>query len=212
MKRAEKAALPLRQVVQEHARAAYRETILDAVARLLVRVGFGALKMSEIAAEAGVSVGTLYHYFDSKEAVIAALVTRENDLFFASVEGSQAEEPLGRLRCLVTQAFRFLDERGALFAVFTQLNATSEADLRRLMGADTTDAYVRFRDLLVRDLTAAARVGVVRSDYPPEALGAALGGLLSATIYQWVSQGRERPLAERADACLDLFLHGATPP
>src|SRR6516165_12625422 len=53
-----------------------REAILDATARLLAGRSFTNLTVSEILASAGVSRGTFYFYFDSKQAVLAELVRR----------------------------------------------------------------------------------------------------------------------------------------
>ena len=55
------------------------EVILDAAARVLVRDGFQHASTNRIAAKAGVSIGSLYQYFPSKEALVAALIDRHQD-------------------------------------------------------------------------------------------------------------------------------------
>ena len=57
---------------QEHLDARQRQ-ILAAAHRRLARHGFRETTMQQIADEAGLSVGTLYRYFDDKEALIEAL-------------------------------------------------------------------------------------------------------------------------------------------
>jgi AcrR family transcriptional regulator len=52
------------------------EAILQATAQILVKDGIDAASTNRIAEKAGVSVGSLYQYFPSKEAVIFALVER----------------------------------------------------------------------------------------------------------------------------------------
>src|SRR5580700_3154791 len=52
------------------------DAVLEATARVLVKVGYDRASTNRIAAEAGVSVGSLYQYFPSKEALVAALVDR----------------------------------------------------------------------------------------------------------------------------------------
>jgi AcrR family transcriptional regulator len=54
--------------------SAKRRQILDGARRVFLAEGFDAASMGEIAREAGVSKGTLYVYFDSKEALFAALI------------------------------------------------------------------------------------------------------------------------------------------
>jgi AcrR family transcriptional regulator len=52
------------------------DRILDAAMRVFARTGLERTKMSEIAAEAGVSHGTLYNYVESKEALFRLLLDR----------------------------------------------------------------------------------------------------------------------------------------
>jgi AcrR family transcriptional regulator len=53
------------------------EAIVEASARILVEDGYDALTTNRIAKVAGVSVGTLYQYFDDKEAVVHQLVDQQ---------------------------------------------------------------------------------------------------------------------------------------
>lgn len=50
--------------------------VLDAAALLLAQGGLAALNTNAIAQRAGVSIGSLYQYFPSKEAILAALIRR----------------------------------------------------------------------------------------------------------------------------------------
>jgi AcrR family transcriptional regulator len=52
------------------------DAIVEAAARLLAEEGYARLSTSRVAERAGVSVGTLYQYFRSKEAIVEALVHR----------------------------------------------------------------------------------------------------------------------------------------
>lgn len=50
-----------------------RQEILDAAEKCFIRGGFQGTSISEICAAAHISPGHLYHYFDSKEAIIDAI-------------------------------------------------------------------------------------------------------------------------------------------
>lgn len=54
-------------------REAYRKKILGRCLHLFSRKGYAKVTMREIAAEVGVSTGTLYHYFSTKEKIQKAL-------------------------------------------------------------------------------------------------------------------------------------------
>lgn len=51
-----------------------RQHILEAAIRCFIRSGFHQTRTAEICREANMSPGNLFHYFDSKEAIIAAVV------------------------------------------------------------------------------------------------------------------------------------------
>lgn len=54
-----------------------RRQVLDAAETCFRRHGFHAASMAGVAAEAGMSVGHIYRYFENKEAIIAAIVERD---------------------------------------------------------------------------------------------------------------------------------------
>src|SRR3979490_1719394 len=54
-----------------------RRALLDAAVRVFARKGFHASRVGDIAEEAGVAHGLLYHYFRSKEEVLDTIF-REN--------------------------------------------------------------------------------------------------------------------------------------
>jgi AcrR family transcriptional regulator len=68
---------PRKSASQERSRLTVN-ALLEATARILVREGFDKASTNRIAEVAGVSVGSLYQYFPSKEALVAALIDRHN--------------------------------------------------------------------------------------------------------------------------------------
>jgi TetR/AcrR family transcriptional regulator, fatty acid metabolism regulator protein len=63
-----------------------RRQILDAAIRVFARQGFHACRVSDIAREAGVAYGLVYHYFNSKEQVLNELFTERWSLLLAAIE------------------------------------------------------------------------------------------------------------------------------
>jgi AcrR family transcriptional regulator len=56
--------------------ARQRERILDAAEKCFIESGFHAASMAHIAATAGISAGLTYRYFDSKAAIVKAIIQR----------------------------------------------------------------------------------------------------------------------------------------
>jgi len=67
-----------RKVPRQDRSRATVDAILEAAARVLVKEGFERTTTNRVALAAGVSVGSLYQYFPSKEALVAALIERHN--------------------------------------------------------------------------------------------------------------------------------------
>jgi AcrR family transcriptional regulator len=67
--------------------AARRGRILDAAELCFARTGFHRATMQDIATEAGVSLGALYVYFESKEALIAGIAERDRAKFHRELAG-----------------------------------------------------------------------------------------------------------------------------
>ena len=63
-----------------------RRQILDAAVRVFARQGFNACRVSDIAREANVAYGLVYHYFDSKDQVLNELFVERWSLLLQAIE------------------------------------------------------------------------------------------------------------------------------
>lgn len=66
---------PRKLASQERSRSTV-DALLEATARVLVKEGYDRASTNRIAEVAGVSIGSLYQYFPSKEALVAAVIDR----------------------------------------------------------------------------------------------------------------------------------------
>ena len=81
---------PRKHASQERSRATV-VALIEATARILVREGFEKASTNRIAREAGVSIGSLYQYYPSKEALVAAVIDRHNQQRMQVVRDALAE-------------------------------------------------------------------------------------------------------------------------
>jgi AcrR family transcriptional regulator len=81
---------PRKHASQERSRATV-DALIEATARILVREGFDKASTNRIAEEAGVSVGSLYQYYPSKEALVAAVIDRHQQEIMQVARGALAE-------------------------------------------------------------------------------------------------------------------------
>src|SRR5262245_35498734 len=81
---------PRKIASQERSRATV-DALVEATARILIREGFDKASTNRIAEVAGVSVGSLYQYFPSKEALVVAVAERHHQEIMQTVRGELAE-------------------------------------------------------------------------------------------------------------------------
>ncbi|HEY0198414.1 MAG TPA: TetR/AcrR family transcriptional regulator [Rhodanobacter sp.] len=98
---------PRKQASQARSRATV-DALVEATARILVHDGFDKASTNRIADMAGVSIGSLYQYFPSKEALVAAVIDRHNRQIMRRVRTALTEiasQPIERaVRRLVAVA------------------------------------------------------------------------------------------------------------
>ncbi|HEY6696352.1 MAG TPA: TetR/AcrR family transcriptional regulator, partial [Solirubrobacteraceae bacterium] len=88
-----------------------RRMILDAAVRVFARQGFHTCRVSDIADEAGVAYGLVYHYFGSKDAVLEAVFREQWGRLLAAVAlaeetGETAPEQLALVVKIVLRSWR----------------------------------------------------------------------------------------------------------
>jgi TetR/AcrR family fatty acid metabolism transcriptional regulator len=89
-----------------------RRQILDAAVRVFARQGFHATRVSDIADEAGVAYGLVYHYFRSKEEVLNELFAERWSLLLAAIEeadraGGPHRARLAAVAMFIVDSYRY---------------------------------------------------------------------------------------------------------
>ncbi|WP_430334381.1 TetR/AcrR family transcriptional regulator [Rhodococcus sp. ACT016] len=163
-----------------------RDGLLDAARKVFEEVGFLDTRVEQIAQEAGVSYGTFYRYFESKEDVFEELSTR----LFEDVHRREPLDPdLSPAERLIAsnrsyyQAYR---RNAKLMAIVEQV-ATFNDEFRALR-------HEHRRKLIDRSARAIARwqeQGQVRESLDPVMAARAMAAMVDHTLYLWLVQGDE---------------------
>src|SRR5204863_3864324 len=82
-----------------------RRIILDAAVRVFARQGFHTCRVSDIADEAGVAYGLVYHYFGSKDEVLDTLFVERWDVLLAAIRETDAQETAPRAKLSAIASF-----------------------------------------------------------------------------------------------------------
>ncbi len=94
------------------AAAERRRQILDAAVRVFARQGFHSTRVADIADEADVAYGLVYHYFDSKENVLDELFRQRWSLLIEAIRAADEstlspQEKLGTVAGFIIDSYRY---------------------------------------------------------------------------------------------------------
>lgn len=85
---------PVSEAPRPRGRPGKRKLILDAAIRVFARVGYHGARVSDIAREAGIAYGLVYHYFRNKEEILGQVFEERWGAFLEAVETvGKREEP-----------------------------------------------------------------------------------------------------------------------
>jgi AcrR family transcriptional regulator len=131
--------------------------MLDAAARILIADGYGAASTNRVAAEAGVSPGSVYQYFPNKDAIVVATVERMTDemadqlLETMRMPNLMAGDPREAVEAVLYALLDTMEQRRELVHVIIE-------QLPRLGGSPALNALERrVRDLATGYLTGLAQ-------------------------------------------------------
>jgi AcrR family transcriptional regulator len=112
-----------RQARFEQLRETSMERIRSAAMELFARNGYGNTSISQIATAAGVSKGLMYNYYESKEALLRAIVQQGFDLGEDMLEDSMAKAngPEDLLKLLVDASFSEILKKPEYWKLMTSL-------------------------------------------------------------------------------------------
>jgi TetR/AcrR family transcriptional regulator, transcriptional repressor of aconitase len=185
------------RVTQQHIDAR-RESILDAAARLFARKGISSATMADIAAEADLSAGAIYRYFDGKEELVRAVfedaVERNQQLFHGELES--ASTPLEALERVGRRVWLEVNDRDALICEI-QMALTAARDPDDL-GIDVVKNRQAIRGLLEEMVKAAQDAGQIDPDIDPSALALLLQAATNGIQMLKLEQPEQRQEIERA--------------
>ena len=158
--------------VSEAYSEARRQQIIDAAYRCFARKGFHQATMRDIYAEANLSPGAVYHYFDSKAAIIQASFEfdyqRSLALFDAAIV---SDDPLLALHELIDFFFRGLAEAAALGAGRVNVQGWGEALVNPPLLETIRRVLDRYLDALAHIIQRAQAAGQLDSALDPRSVG-----------------------------------------
>lgn len=204
--------------LRDRLRESTRDAILEAAASAFNTGGAGAVRMEDIAAGAGIAVGTLYNYFRDRQTLVATLLRSRTqvllDALDAAADGQHADQHADRpsgahvtaeLRQFVATLVAHWDANRVLLTLMMEDLLQSGADATAMNRQHTvaTQLLARAQKLMARGIES----GVL---HPADTgvYAAMLLGMVRGVVVTSVVRG-ETGFAHQSDQIVRVFLRGA---
>src|SRR5262245_26394074 len=184
-----------------------RTRILQAAVKVFARKGYFGARVAEIARRAGVADGTIYLYFESKEALLVALFDEvmAEHLARARREVGEASGAPAKLLAIARHHLRVLGGNRELAVVFQVELRQSTKFMERFTASWLQDYFALVGDVIEQGQLE----GSLRPELPRKLVAKALFGMLDETVTSWILSGKDQDLQELAAPVVDLLLRGA---
>jgi AcrR family transcriptional regulator len=184
-----------------------RRQLLDAAVRVFARKGFHASRVGDIAEEAGVAHGLLYHYFKSKDQVLEAVFSENWSLLIARIESvEETDEPaadqLRHVAAIVLRTWLHLPD--VVRVVIQEFGRSPE--LAERIGELTLPI-----DAIQRVIKRGVERGEFRKDIDPVFAATVVYGSIDELLTGWVLgrlPGSEEDVARAEQTLVDVTLLG----
>ncbi len=158
------------RIINEVAHAARRNAILDAAQRAVETIGYEQMAIATLLSELQISSGAFYHYFDSKPALLLALVERIGDQVEPLVLSIVHDPTLGAIDKLqhffVALDHRKLDHKRFVFAYLRIWYSDENAIVRHKLHIAQVKRLTPWLEAIILQGT---REGVLTTPYPDQA-------------------------------------------
>jgi TetR/AcrR family fatty acid metabolism transcriptional regulator len=143
-----------------------RQLILDAAIKIFARTGYHGARVSDIAREAGIAYGLVYHYFKNKEQILDTIFEEQWSGFLATLETiaagtGQTEDKLNAIARLILEAYRVRSDWVKVLVFEIQRSP-------RFSNPDQILAMSRMFRIVAGILRAGQEAGELREEIDPE--------------------------------------------
>lgn len=165
-----------------------RARLLEAAKEIFEEYGFLDARVTDIAERAGVSHGSFYHYFESKEQIfreVAALIDEQlSEPLGTVIMARSSEPPAERLYKAIRRHFERYRDVARIMGVIEQVSRYDEH-----VGVVRAARHQVYRDEVAESIRRLQRRGMADPTLDPDVAAAVLGAMTSRFAEMWLAQG-----------------------
>ncbi len=160
-----------------------RRELAEAVWRVIRRDGLAAASVRGVAAEAGLSTGSVRHFFDTQAGLHAFAMSELTGSVADRIQAaSHVEDPQERAVAMLSELLPVTEQTHGEF--FAWLQFASRAALDPQLAPIAKDGFDRMRELFVAIVDERCRLGLVPADTDVRAAAVELGVLVDGLTLQ----------------------------
>jgi TetR/AcrR family fatty acid metabolism transcriptional regulator len=185
------------------------DRIIQAATKIFAKKGFFNAKVSEIAKEAQVADGTIYLYFESKDAILISLFEEQMKLVIDNMISrlSRVKDPAKKLEQFALTHLQLVEDNKSMAEIIqVELRQSS-----RFMKEYKNEKFAQYLDLIGNIIREGQNEGIFRKDVIPGVAKRAFFGALDEMSRFWVlSSRREYDIRTAARQIAGFFIKGIT--
>ena len=161
-----------------------RRLILDAAVRVFARQGFHACRVSDIADEAGVAYGLVYHYFRSKDEVLDTLFLERWDILLDAIREVDGQDVAAREKLYAIASFivdSYRHDQDLMKVIIVEVTRAANSFGRSHL-AKIREAY----DLIAAIVEKAQASGEFKATVTPAFAAMAFYGAIEQVLTGWI--------------------------
>jgi TetR/AcrR family transcriptional regulator, fatty acid metabolism regulator protein len=171
-----------------------RRLILDAAVRVFARQGFHACRVADIADEAGVAYGLVYHYFASKDEILDTLFLERWNVMLETIRAVDSEAIPVRAKLEAIASFivdSYRHDPDLMKVIIVEVTRAANSFGQTHLG-QIREAY----ELIAEIVTKAQQEGVFRPEIDAQFAAMAFYGAIEQMLTGWIfgllPQGEEQ--------------------
>lgn len=190
-----------------------KQKVISAAIKVMNKKGISSTRFEDIAKEAKVTRGAVYHYFKSKNQILYAIHENNKKKIFKLFEKHLQDnsDPIICLKNGLKEVFsKFEDDKEfrAVEELFLKIEFASiireDKELNQLFEKDKVETICKMIELVKRG----QECGSIRKDIEADNLGYAIISFYIGFVSLWFMQLRQFSIKEKANDYIDILLHG----
>ena len=182
-----------------------KEKLINAALDVVAKYGFKKVTLEDIAEKAGMAKTSVYHYFESKEEILTAVMRRELNRFLGRMRDAVEKNPTPekKLIGLVKARYRYLQEMksltGSNMEILQEVGPMVRAERDRFLGAEME----LLKEVILE--------GLNKGDFAvedPELLALVAISSMRGIDETFMMYGKHERITDGIEGMMNLFVYG----